>query len=113
MPINLGNLAKSVGKELIQNNQNLVSNFIKEMEEKLQNMNDIKEYTVDRFEGNIAVCEDRDTKEMLNIKKEDLPSEIKEGSILTYKDGTFSINKEKEQEVSERISQKMDNLWNN
>lgn len=113
MPINLGNLAKSVGRELFQDNQNFVSNFIKEMEGKLQNMNEIKEYTIDRLEGNIAVCEDRDTKEMVNIKIKELPLGIKEGSILTYKNGEFTINKEKEQEISERISQKMNNLWNN
>ncbi len=113
MPINLGNLVKSVVREFTQDNENLVSNFIKEMEEKLQNMNNIKEYTVDRFEGNMAICEDRETKEMINIKIEDLPSEIKEGSILAYKNGKFTINKEKEQEISERITQKMDNLWNN
>ena len=49
---------------------------------------------------------------MINIKKEDLPQNIKEGSIIKYKNGEYSIDEEKEQEISDRIKQKMDNLWN-
>ena len=42
-----------------------------------------------------------------------LPQNAKEGSILKYSNGTFEIDSELEKEVSERIKQKMDNLWNN
>ena len=75
--------------------------------------NEIKEYTIDRFEGDFAVCEDRDTGEMVDFKRDDLPQNAKEGSILQYSNGKFELDSKQEQEVSERIKQKMDNLWNN
>ena len=72
-----------------------------------------KEYTIDRFENELAVCEDRQTKEMVNIPRKNLPEGIKEGSILKYKDGKYSVDLSKEKEVSDRIKEKMDKLWNN
>ena len=53
------------------------------------------------------------TQEAINIKLEELPEGAKEGSILTFKEGKFILNQEKEREVSKRIKEKMDNLWNN
>lgn len=102
--IDLEKLQVEIGKEF----KTFVSNFIKELEEKL--MEEI--YTIDRFEGEFAVCENRESGKMINIKKEDLPQNIKEGSIIKYKNGEYSIDEEKEQEISDRIKQKMDNLWN-
>lgn len=114
MPINLGNLAKSIGQELIANNNNFISEFIKDLEEKLNNMDKQSiEYTIDRFEGEFAVCENRETNEMININKKDLPQEAKEGSIIKFENNKYSLDVEKEEEISERIKQKMDNLWNN
>ena len=90
-----------------------VENFIKEIEERLIRMeNEIKSYTIDRFEENIAVCEDRDTKEMINIDISELPEGSKEGTILSYKDGKFYKAEEEQQEIEERIKRKMDDLWN-
>lgn len=97
-----------------ENRQGFISEFLKELEKGLRNMNnEIKEYTIDRFEENFAVCEDRDTGEMVNFKRDDLPQNAREGSILKYSNGKFEIDSKQEQEVSERIKQKMDNLWNN
>ena len=42
----------------------------------------IEEYSVDRFEGEYAVLENRKTNEIKNVKKDMLPENIKEGSIL-------------------------------
>ena len=89
-----------------ESHQGFISEFL--------NMNnEIKEYTIDRFEGDFAVCEDRDTGEMVDFKRDDLPQNAREGSILKYSNGKFEIDSKQEQEVSERIKQKMDNLWNN
>lgn len=97
-----------------ESHQGFISEFLKELEKGLRNMNnEIKEYTIDRFEGDFAVCEDRDTGEMVDFKRDDLPQNAREGSILKYSDGKFEIDSKQEQEVSERIKQKMDNLWNN
>ena len=42
-----------------ESHQGFISEFLKELEKGLRNMNnEIKEYTIDRFEGDFAVCED-------------------------------------------------------
>ena len=112
MNINLENFTKEI------NHNNFIESFIKELEKGIKNMsmnmeNEQKEYTIDRFEGEYAVCEDRKTGEMVNFKRENLPQNVKEGSIIKYSNGTFEIDSKLEKEVSERIKQKMDNLWNN
>jgi len=90
-----------------------IENFMKEIESRLKNMQEEKEYTIDRFEGDLAVCEDRETKEMINIKRKDLPEDSREGSILKLKNGKFELDLEEEEKVEKRIKEKMDNLWNN
>lgn len=103
-------LVQTVAEEALSNLD--INSFIKELESRMKYMSEEKEYTIDRFENDIAICEDRDTKEMVNIQKKELPEGIKEGSILTYRDGKYSINIEKEKKVSDRIKEKMDKLWN-
>ena len=90
-----------------------IENFMKEIESRLKNMQEEKVYTIDRFEGDGAVCEDRETKEMINIKRKDLPEDSREGSILKLKNGKFELDLEEEEKVEKRIKEKMDNLWNN
>ena len=90
-----------------------IENFMKEIESRLKNMQEEKVYTIDRFEGDLAVCEDRETKEMINIKRKDLPEDSHEGSILKLKNGKFELNLEEDEEIEKRIKEKMDNLWNN
>ena len=75
----------------------------------LKNLNE--EFVIDRFEGNIAVLENRNTKEKIEIEKNELPDNIKEGEYLDRVNGKFIKNEEKNQEISERIKNKMDNLW--
>ena len=48
---------------------------------------------------------------MINIRKEYLPSNIKEGDILKKVNGKYFINKNLTEETSKRIKNKMDNLW--
>ena len=49
---------------------------------------------------------------MINVKREDLPANIKEGDILKEVDGKYSIDEELTQKTSQRIKRKMDDLWN-
>ena len=107
--MDLDELNKSVSNN--ENNKFDINIFIKELEERLIEMEKEKFYTVDRFEGDIAVCEDRDTMEMINISKSELPSDIKEGSIVKYKDGNYSLDVEEQKRIEERIKEKMNNLW--
>ena len=75
-----------------------------------QKLDAIKEYTVERFEENIVVLEDRKTQKMLNIEKNKLPNKIKEGDIIKEINGKFLKDEEKTEEVLERIKNKMDDL---
>lgn len=72
----------------------------------------IKEYTVDRFEGDYAILEDRKTNEIKNVKKDMLPENIKEGSILQYVNEKYVLDEERTKEEMNRIKDRMKNLWN-
>ncbi len=72
----------------------------------------IEEYSVDRFEGEYAVLENRKTNEIKNVEKDMLPENIKEGSILQYVNGKYTYNEELTKEETNRIQDKMNKLWN-
>lgn len=70
-----------------------------------------KTYVVDRVEENIAICEDKSSKELVKIEVEKLPKGVKEGSIIVEKNNTFLLDKTQEARKSSIIKQKMDKLW--
>lgn len=76
-------------------------------------LNAIEEFTIDRFEGDFAVLENRNTGKMIDVKKENLPENVKEGDILDKINGKYTVNEEKTLEAKERIKDKMKKLWNN
>ena len=86
-----------------------VQEFIKQLFQKLE---EEKILVVDRFEGNIVVCENRESGEMVNIEEDKLPENIKEGDVLKYKNGQYSIDYEERAAIEERINDKLKNLFN-
>lgn len=88
-----------------------VSSFIKQLEERLKKMEKERELVVDRFEENYAVCEDRNTKEIVNIELNKLPSGILEGTVIKYENGKYIVDTKSQEEISDRIKNKMDDLW--
>lgn len=99
-------LFKNIGKEIQKID---VSNFIEELVERLRKMEE--EYVIDRFEGNIAVCEERKTGKKKEILKEELPEGVKEGSILKEENGKYVKVEKEQEEVESRIKDKMNKLW--
>ena len=97
-------------KNIEDNSKFDVNAFIKELSERLKIME--SKFVIDRFEEGFAVCENRDTKQMHNIEIKDLPEGAKEGTVLKFENGKYVIDELEEQEISNRIKQKMDNLWN-
>ena len=81
--------------------------------EETKQLNIAKEekYTIDRFEGNYAVCENRETRKMTNIDISKLPNNIQEGDILVYKDNTYIIDELERKEIEERINEKIKNIF--
>ncbi len=99
-----------IGKALIEGMKKLdVGKFIQELTERLEKME--QELVIDRFEGNIAICEDRKTGKIQEIDTKQLPENIQEGDILIYQNGNYRKDKEKQTEIEHRIAKKMEDLW--
>ena len=62
----------------------------------------IMRYIIDRIEGDIAVCED-EKRNMSEIKLSDLPNGVKEGSVINYENGEYTVDKRAESARRERI----------
>lgn len=69
-----------------------------------------KFYTIDRFEGDIAVIENRYTQKMSNIDKNLLPNKVKEGSIIKFENNKYILDEKKTNDVNEKISEMFNNL---
>ena len=70
----------------------------------------MQEYTIDRWEGEIAVLEDRESKEMINVPKEKIENDAREGDILLLQGNTYIVDKEKTEEARKRISNLLNKL---
>ena len=86
-----------------------IKDFMNELIERLEKME--QELVVDRAEGNIVICEDRNTGKIKQIAKSELPENVKEGTVLTFENGKYQINNKKQEEISKRIEEKMNILW--
>jgi len=86
-----------------------VTEFQRELTNKLEEME--SRFTIDRFEGDVVVLENRDTGEMLNVNKKDIPQDAKEGTILKLNKDKYEIDIEEQKIVEDRIKNKMKNLW--
>ena len=87
-----------------------ISTFLKELENYIENKCTIY-YSIDRFEGSFAICENRKTLEMVNITISSLPKNIDKTSILKYKNGNFSIDAIQTIAVKKNIKTKASTLY--
>lgn len=71
----------------------------------------MKRYIVDRFEDPYAICEN-EKGDFVNIEKELLPPETKEGDHLyIHENGTYYIDYKATEESRKRIRKKLDSLF--
>ena len=70
-------------------------------------------YAIDRIEENIAILENINTKEKLEINITELPKGIKEGSILVIKDNKYIIDEDEEEKRRKIILEKFNKLKRN
>lgn len=103
------NLGKNIPSD---SSNNFLEIFINELKNYL-NKNSNPMFTLDRFEGNFAVLENRNTKEMTDIPISNIPSNAKEGDILKLSNGSYIVDYEETRTVSDKIREKMDNLKSN
>lgn len=70
-------------------------------------------YIIDRIEDNIAVLEQQDTKEFINISTKHLPHGIKEGMILSLINNIYTIDIKATEKREKEILEKFKRLRNN
>lgn len=68
-------------------------------------------FSIDRFEENFAVCENKSTNEIVNIDKSLLPYNCKEGDILKFENGVYVIHKSRTESEKNEIKNMVDNLF--
>lgn len=67
-------------------------------------------FTIDRFEKNNVIIENRATGKMLTISVDKIPNNVKEGDILIFLNGEFQFNSDKTKSISDRIQNKFNKL---
>lgn len=105
---------------------NLIQDFVELITQKIQQqkqeqqivevieeIQEEKTLVIDRFEGDFAVCENRETLEMENIEISKLPQNIKQGDVIKSKNNQYELDEQSRTEIEERIKNKMKNLFNN
>ena len=65
---------------------------------------------IDRFEGDYAVCEKED-REMIDIKRDCLPKEAKEGDVLDIESDKIAINTNETEKRKKDIEELTRDLW--
>lgn len=75
-------------------------------------MKKIEIYVIDRFEDEFAVCENRETREIINIPIDSIQKEAKEGDCIKLENETYIIDEEETRKNAERIKRKMDMFKN-
>lgn len=69
-------------------------------------------FSIDRFEGEFAICENKQTGEYINIPISDLPENVKEGSILKLENGKYILEEFQTSKQQEEIKNMVNNLFN-
>lgn len=91
---------------IVKQNEALKEQIAKKLEKQEETL------VIDRIEEQYAICENRATGDTFSIKKEYLPSNIKEGDVIQKLDGVYKKDETKQKEIEKRIKDKMNQLWN-
>ncbi len=114
MEFNFLERIQGMAKKTIEENKIKLENgnISQEEIELAQKLHAIEEFSIDRLEEEIAVLENRKTGKIIEIERNKLPENSKEGDILKKINGKYSLDAEKTVEESNRIRDKMNDLWN-
>lgn len=84
------------------------NNFIEELANSLKRET---LYTLDRFEGDIAVLENRTNGEMLNVNCNSLSKNAKVGCILKLENGLYIVDELETKKAQEKVRTLVDELY--
>ena len=95
------------------NDNNKKNNNLEEFSSELNNYIQKSEttFSIDRFEGNFAICENKQTGQMQSIPKSELPSDISEGDIIKFENGKYILDIEATNKEKQEIKNLVDNLF--
>ncbi len=105
----LNNIQENIEKKFETLKEDISDNLIDEASKKLGLDNE--EFSLDRFEENRAILENRKTNEMIEVDRNRIPKDAKEGDILKFIDNEFKIDMELTNQKSEEIKEKMNKIW--
>ncbi|MDR2649552.1 MAG: DUF3006 domain-containing protein [Clostridiales bacterium] len=66
---------------------------------------------VDRFEGDYAVCEDMETRALLEYPLETLPEGVSVGDVLVLDDCGITVDRVETEARRERVRKMFEDLW--
>ncbi len=95
----------------INNNLNPIDNSYELSSELHNHIKNHVQYSIDRFEGDFAVCENLSTGEFINISKSEIPIEATKGSILILENGKYVLDSEATKKAQEEIKSIVNNLF--
>ena len=108
---------QEIAKKTIEDSKNDINVDIKDSKlsndevELAKKLDAIEEYSIDRFEENIAILENRKDGKKIEINKEKLPENVHEGDIIKKINGKYILDNQKTLDEKTRIKNRMDNLW--
>ena len=70
-----------------------------------------KRLVVDRFEGEMAVCQDPETRAMEDVPRAMLPEGTREGDVLVADGEGYRLDGDEAERRRKRIARKMEDLW--
>ena len=67
-------------------------------------------YAVDRIENDVVILQNTFNGKIIEIKKQQLPNNISDGTILEYKDNKYYIDKDEEKRRRNILEEKLNRL---
>lgn len=115
----LNSIDLSLEKNINSYNNSIVDNFVDELKkhlavadsmEKLSTVPEDTLFTLDRYESDYAVCENRTTGEMFDIPRLMVDPYARDGDILKLENGKYRIDyneNEKQREISRELTKRV------
>lgn len=115
----LNSIDLSLEKNINSYDNSIIDNFVDELKkhlavadsmEKLSKVPEDTLFTLDRYESNYAICENRTTGEMFDIPRLIVDPYARDGDILKLENGKYRIDyneNEKQREISRELTKRV------
>lgn len=102
------NIFNELFRNLSTRNESKNSNFIEELEKSIK-----KEalYTLDRFEGDFAILENRTNGEMINVSSNSISKDANPGFILKLENDVYVVDEIETKKTQEKVKNLIDKLY--